>query len=286
MKFTEVKKKFSSDDLDSLLRAERLPFKRTKQEAWQEVANRTQTATVFSMESKRSYTIFKVAAVAIVLIAAAGFGLLLAGNTTIENMGAEVVTVSLPDGSEASLNGASSLSYNEWYWKLQRSVALEGEAFFEVEKGSTFTVASALGDVRVLGTSFNVRSGAGIFEVQCKTGRVAVDLPAGTVYNLIPGKSILSKSGEAVLQDIPISAIGTWIIPLYSFDNVPVTAVFDTLSDNIGYDFQYNDELTVRYTGEFARSQEIEDILEIVCKPVGLDFEIDKTNKLITILKK
>lgn len=285
VKFTIVKKKFISE-LDTFLSPERLPFSRTKEEAWQAVAARTQTAPVISMEAKRSFYVLKVAAVVIILIAGAGFGVFFGGITTVDNSSSSVLTVGLPDGSEVVLNSASRLSYNEWLWNANRKIALEGEAFFEVEQGSTFTVTADLGSVRVLGTSFNVRAEAEEFEVQCKTGRVAVDLSNGEAFELAPGKSVSAKAGMAELKDALVAEIGLWTNPPYSFNDVPVKAVFDKLSEDKGYKFEYKAEMTARYTGEFLRGQDIEDILEIVCKPVGLDFEIDRDNNLITILNK
>ncbi|MCA1751681.1 MAG: FecR family protein [Cryomorphaceae bacterium] len=280
-----MKKKITSD-LDLYLSAERLPFKRTKEEAWNSVTARIETAPVIAFEAKRSFKVLKVAAVMVVLIAGAGFGVFFGGMTTVDNNSANALTVGLPDGSEAILNKASSVSYNEWLWSIQRKVALNGEAFFEVEKGSTFSVTADLGDVRVLGTSFNVRAESGMLEVQCKTGRVAVDLSNGEVYKLTPGKAVSSNTGKVELKDAPAAEIGLWTNAPYSFDDVSVKSVFDALSEDTGFEFEYKAEMTARYTGEFSRGQKIEDVLEIICKPVGLTFEIDRENNLITILNK
>lgn len=280
-----MKNKFIADS-DIYLNAERLPFSRTKEEAWQAVAARMETAPVISIQSKPSFRLLKVAAVALTLITGAGIGLYFGGITSVDNISENMLAVELPDGSEVSLNGASSLSYNAFLWPISRKVDLGGEAFFEVKKGSQFIVAAEMGRVRVLGTSFNVRVEADEFEVQCKTGRVAVDFANGKFYELAPGNSVLAKAGKAAFDKIPVAEIGRWTEATYNFDDVPVKAVFDRLSKDTGYTFDYKVELTGRYTGEFSRSQKIEDILEIICKPVGLDFEIDRDNSLITILNK
>ena len=48
--------------------------------------------------------------------------------------------ISLPDNSQVSLNALSSVTYNESSWDENRELTLNGEAFFKVEKGSTFEV--------------------------------------------------------------------------------------------------------------------------------------------------
>jgi len=56
------------------------------------------------------------------------------------------------------LNSKSTISFNKTDWKNNRQLTLDGEAYFKVEKGSTFTVNTNNGSVTVLGTQFNVNS--------------------------------------------------------------------------------------------------------------------------------
>ena len=65
--------------------------------------------------------------------------------TKIETSFAEQRTISLLDGSEVIINARSEISYDEKDWSENRMISLNGEAFFKVEKGSTFTVNTSLG---------------------------------------------------------------------------------------------------------------------------------------------
>jgi transmembrane sensor len=79
-------------------------------------------------------------------------------------------TITLPDGSKVWLNAGSSLTYNKDFGGEIREVDLSGEAFFEVVSlplspsngGGTdkvpFIIHTRHIDVKVLGTSFNVKS--------------------------------------------------------------------------------------------------------------------------------
>jgi len=69
----------------------------------------------------------------------------------------------LPDGSTVWLNASSKLTYGDDFLEKERRVQLDGEAFFEVAKneGKPFIINTAVMDVKVLGTSLNVRAYAG-----------------------------------------------------------------------------------------------------------------------------
>ncbi|PZR24340.1 MAG: hypothetical protein DI535_22325 [Citrobacter freundii] len=66
----------------------------------------------------------------------------------------------LPDGTQVSLNSDSRLQYSGDFSGATREVTLEGEAYFDVVKNPQrpFIVHTSAIDIRVLGTSFNVKS--------------------------------------------------------------------------------------------------------------------------------
>ena len=68
--------------------------------------------------------------------------------------------VTLPDGTIVWLNNNTKLIYPEAFSSTERSVYLEGEAYFKVTKNKArpFVVKSQGQEIKVLGTSFNVRN--------------------------------------------------------------------------------------------------------------------------------
>lgn len=66
----------------------------------------------------------------------------------------------LPDGSRVWLNAASDLQYPEHFSGNERRVTLTGEAFFDVARDAAhpFIIHTRKMDIRVLGTSFNVKA--------------------------------------------------------------------------------------------------------------------------------
>jgi transmembrane sensor len=71
----------------------------------------------------------------------------------------QVLLVYLPDSTMVWLNTNSSLSYTDDFGKQQRQVTLKGEGYFNVrhDKEKPFTVITEYANLRVLGTSFNIR---------------------------------------------------------------------------------------------------------------------------------
>ena len=104
--------------------------------------------------------------------------------------GEETKIISLNDGTKVHLNAGTTLSYSKNFNSTNRTVALSGEAYFEVEKGSSpFIISTDLAKVTVLGTKFNVRSREDGLEIGVNEGKVKIENKT---------KSIDLKKGERV----------------------------------------------------------------------------------------
>jgi len=68
--------------------------------------------------------------------------------------------LTLPDGTVVTLNSATTIKYPDHFGDSTREVYLEGEAYFNVNKdpGHPFIIHADKMNIRVLGTSFNVKS--------------------------------------------------------------------------------------------------------------------------------
>lgn len=130
-------------------------------------------------------TLLRVAAVTILLVAAS-YGVYSVWNSLNEPAPIEYVVesttaeerreITLPDGSQVWLNERTSISYAEDF--QERTVELEGEAFFDVayREDSPFVIISGEAQTTVLGTAFNVRAypGEETVEVTVQRGKVAL----------------------------------------------------------------------------------------------------------------
>ena len=120
--------------------------------------------------------IMRVAAVALLLIGAS-FGWKYLNHSSDYTRIAQIdnTEIILPDGSRVWLAKGGRLSYPEKFSSKTRKVALEGEAFFDVEKsGNPFIIETPNAKVTVLGTSFGVNTDTNNTEVTVATGLVAL----------------------------------------------------------------------------------------------------------------
>lgn len=174
----------------------------------------------------------------------------------------ESKTVTLLDGSEVILNAKSKLSYDEGNWDKERKLSLEGEAYFKVAKGKTFSVETEHGTVSVLGTQFNVIADEGYFNVVCYEGKVAVKT-SETKNILLPGDGIKNNNNSFDLTKTT-DKMPSWIFGESTFRSVPLRQVIRALEDQyqIGFDTEGIDDSEI-FTGSFPH-----DSLNIALKTV------------------
>jgi ferric-dicitrate binding protein FerR (iron transport regulator) len=236
-------------------------------------ASSQQAAVVRPMGSRRRFLyIAGSAAAALALLLFVIFGL--DQSTKIQTAYAEHRAYVLPDRSNIQINAGSELSHDE----TGRNIKLEGEAYFEVQKGESFTVNTPLGQVQVLGTRFNVFSREDRFYVQCTEGRVQVTarndkegviLTAGMACELMPnGKlEVVSPVGNE-------TNIG-WLDNIYRFDNTALANVFAELERQFDVEIEVDDAIAaIPHTGFFT-GENLDTALYQVCYPQALEYSIE-----------
>lgn len=113
---------------------------------------------------KQKHLYWKAAAVIAFIVTSIAAYVLVDLNTSSECLTyakkAEKTSLTLSDGTKVILNAGSKLSYPEKFNGDIREVTLSGEAFFDVTKdpGHPFIIHTGKMDIKVLGTSFNVKS--------------------------------------------------------------------------------------------------------------------------------
>lgn len=120
--------------------------------------------------------------------------------------------IRLSDGSIIWLNAGSTLKYPEKLDKAQREVYLSGEAYFDIKQAPNrpFIIHAQKMDIRVLGTSFNVRSykDEDFEETAVISGAVEVTVPEEhKVMKITPNqKVVLHKTSGGPVKKSSISA--------------------------------------------------------------------------------
>jgi transmembrane sensor len=254
------------------------PDKLTKEQAWEKLRGKLteepgQEAKVVKMN--RWIPISIAASVSLLVISS----IFLFTDTTVSTSLAETKVFVLPDGSEVFMNADSEISFNKIFWQSDRHVSLKGEAFFEVIKGSTFTVETNDGTVTVLGTSFNVNARPTLFEVACFKGSVKV---AREPHGVILTKGQYTKLEGNKLSD-PASfdnTKATWRSGDFYFEQKPLYAVIDELERQFNVEIVFQGDDTRLYTGYF-NTKKLDEALTMVFKPMGLGYQVESNKKIV-----
>ncbi|WP_166143262.1 FecR family protein [Methylosinus sp. RM1] len=143
----------------------------------------------------------------------------------------EFRTVVLPDGSRAHLNANSALKF-DYSGDRRRLVLLAGEAWFEVEKDASrpFVVEAAGGEVKALGTAFDVSINKERTEVTVTENRVEVTGEGGKVV-VDAGRQTAYAPGFPACDsyEVDVERVTSWRRGKLIFKDKPLGDVLATL---------------------------------------------------------
>jgi transmembrane sensor len=224
-------------------------------------------------------TVWKIAA-SVLLIISVWMGFRSWNSKSVVTANNQTIAITLPDGSNVTLNAASKLNYRKFLWKQSRKVELSGEALFKVNKGSSFEVIALGKTIRVLGTEFDVLSRENYFEVKCISGKVEVQIPGTEKVVLTKGTAIRKDHTDKVpvKQDITSNS-GSWVNGNFYYNDADLNLVFDEISRQFNVHINKN-ELSRRYTGYFNKKS-LTEALNNVCIPMNLTYSMIKDSVII-----
>lgn len=157
----------------------------------------------------------------------------------------EQMTIELPDNSRVRLNSNSTLTWDRnWERDAERSVVLEGEAFFEVASmnGKKFRVNTDDITINVTGTQFNVNSRRQKTMVYLDEGKVNVEVlkQPNIIYDMEPGDELtyLTETGKVEQRKVQEpELIAGWKQGVLIFRDEPLMQVLESVSDIYGKEF-------------------------------------------------
>ncbi|HQX43671.1 MAG: FecR domain-containing protein [Saprospiraceae bacterium] len=196
--------------------------------------------------------------------------------TTETTQFAQIKEVSLPDGSQVKLNAGSELNFQASKFKSDRILTLKGEAFFNVQKGESFVVKTDLGEVKVLGTSFNVYARGDFMEVSCFTGKVSVKFnKSNTETILTPGQKISNASNSSSTENFVPGESKIWTEGFFYYSDAPLIRVIEELQRQYAISsFEIPSGLENKSYKGFFRKNNLEEAIESICLPLQLKGQI------------
>ncbi|GAB3687349.1 FecR domain-containing protein [Spirosoma flavus] len=200
------------------------------------------------------------------------------------NKQARPVVHKLPDGSSVWMHAGASITYPKQFELDNRRVTFSGEGFFDVTKDKTrpFFIHSGEIDIKVLGTSFNVKAltSSKVFQVAVVTGRVQVSASDHTQKK----QQVILKPQQQATFEIDSKRLTATLIPTPSrkaiyepinivFDNAPLDQVLASLQKRFNVTFRLvNPKLSsCRLNADFEH-QALPDIMEMLCAALDVTY--------------
>ncbi|MBL0013424.1 MAG: FecR domain-containing protein [Flavobacterium sp.] len=188
-------------------------------------------------------------------------------------------TLNLSDASRVTLNAKSKVSYSNFF-EFHRNIRLEGEAYFEVAKGKAFTVLTSEGEVRVLGTKFNVIAYPDFFEICCFEGKVQVCTKTSTSV-ITKGMALRFYDNKVEKWLFSKEQKPQWISGESAFKALPFQYVIEELKRQYHLDIQYPAAIAqTKMTGSFTHSN-IDLALQSICVPMDLHYKKLTPRKIV-----
>lgn len=192
------------------------------QDAWEKFYHRTRIDTTVKEPApqqqlpRRRFLRISVAAAVIVLLGTAYT--FFASRSTPTPVSWTMVTgtpmlikkVQLPDGSSITLFPGTSIRYNNEYNQHERTILLQGRAFFDVAAaaGKPFLVKTGNYTTQVLGTRFEIQEESNLQQLSLilQSGKVQLLAAGKPLGDLHPGEQLLLHTGNGQFNIRPVAA--------------------------------------------------------------------------------
>ncbi|QJB33839.1 FecR domain-containing protein [Chitinophaga oryzae] len=187
--------------------------------------------------------------------------------------------ITLPDSSEVTLNAGSTLRIAAHFGRHNRTVTLDGEAFFVIhpDPAHPFRVEHGPLTTTVLGTAFNVRSypGGENATVAVTSGKVQV-AAAGKNYVLANNETLQynNRSGLVIQGHEDPTLTGQWRHAMLDFNSCTLTDMVAELQRQYPVRIQLHTTPTdtAHYNIRFRR-ENIHNILDVLTGLTGITYK-------------
>lgn len=191
-------------------------------------------------------------------------------------MGGQYV-VTLPDGTKAWLNAASSITYPVHFAGSERKVTVTGEVYLEVAKNAShpfLAVVAGSSGVQVLGTSFNINAygDEGNIKTTLIDGRIKI---AGTI--LKPGQQAIENINEPVriLNEVNTEKEMAWKNGIFYFEDASLPQVMKQLERWYDIEVRYKGAApTLRINGKMDRKLTLQGVMDFLTK-MGVNYTME-----------
>ena len=196
--------------------------------------------------------------------------------------------VTLADGTKVCLNAGTKLTYPIAFVGKERRVRLEGEGYFEVKRDENkpFIVEINGMEVKVLGTSFNLRSFAAdnrstatliSGKIEVKTSSRRVELSPNQQADLWVGENKLD------VREVDAAVYSAWTKGRFVFRRERLETILDDVSRwyNVTVFYEQSSAKDILFSGIMERNADISKSLEMLEKTGKVSFIIDEQKIIV-----
>ena len=200
------------------------------------------------------------------------------------------IQMNLPDGSIVWLNSGGELKYPTKFKAGERSVYLNGEAFFEVEKDSLRPFRVEMGglEIEVLGTSFDAIGYAAdpARQVILKSGSVSISGEGlSRPVRLCPDQKFTQSvlQGEFSIEQVDARNYCQWFEERLVFYNMPLTDIMVNLERKYHVEIVLSPSLPAnKRLSLVVQHEPLEDIMEVISRLMPVRCQIDGDRVFVT----
>ena len=194
--------------------------------------------------------------------------------------------VVLSDGTKVWLNSGSSIKFPVTFVGNERSVEIEGEAYFEVakDKKKPFKVFSDDQVVEVLGTHFNVNAYKDEANIKTTLAEGSVKVSSDEVSNMItPGQQArLSRKSHAMnIVAVDTDAAISWKDGLFVFNDEDIHSIMRKVSRWYGVEVVFQNDINEKFGGVISKFENVSQVLKILEVTETIHFKIEKRRIIV-----
>ncbi|WP_162340724.1 FecR family protein [Cyclobacterium salsum] len=192
--------------------------------------------------------------------------------------------ITLADSSRVFLNSGSEMEYPKAFSQGDRWVRLKGEAFFEVKKnGFSFSVFAKNTEIKVLGTSFNVKEENEDLSIALVSGKVQVNDQKGNQVRLNPAEMLaIKEDGKFSKTSFDSLEVTGWKDRILVFRSASFREVKRKIENWYGVEVSSNGKVSRewKYSGIY-KEETLENVLRGIFITSGMQYHIE--NRKVTL---
>ncbi len=258
------------------------PIAANRSKSWEKVKRKVALSRVWTLKSLLRY--------AAIFIIALGIGYFLHSSKEQEIHYSEISVpygqmsqLVLSDGTKVWLNSGTSLKYPDRFGAKQRSVYLDGEAFFEISGIPEKPFFVHLDDIqlKVVGTSFNVSAYKEDMNtsVALVEGEVVINNSSGEkIAQLLPQQTLSKKTGTtefAIAENVDTRFYNSWKNGTIYFEDQTLEQITSKLERwyNVEIIFADPSVKNYKFTGTILKNKPVDQVMQVFELLLSVRFE-------------